>query len=545
MFTTLRSKLIFSYGAIAVLSLLLAMLVALFPAREYAINVGFENLKEKKAVILTLVQLGTAEQKRLTLRKQNDAASRLHEAIRTALVNSGLRVLLVDPNTLLVKEDFLPGMPTVAGAQGQHFSFDIADPRVAARLSGAGIQGTILFQGEKARYQYVAQRVRPVVAQAAATETAGSGTGGGTGTLLSQQDPVIVVLAQPEPRISDLVGRVQRFVLPTVLIALLVSLSVAFFLARSVSRPVARLAEAAGAMAQGDYSRRLPVEGHGELATLTGRFNEMASEVGRAHTMERDFIANVSHDLKTPLTSVQGFSQAMLDGTIKDEAGYKQAASIINIEAQQMSRLVNQLLDLSTLQGGLKKLALHPVELHRVFAQLVLAMQPQADAAGVRLSAHFDSSPAQVLADVDHLKQAFGNLIDNAIKHTPTGGSVTIEMNNTSAGLRVAVRDTGKGIPPEDLPRVMERFYQVDKSRRATGVRSVGLGLAITREIVAAHGGDIQVESTVGAGTTVTVTLPDQRSESTQRTGVLSRITPAGKRNGTHPEPAPTTRGTL
>ncbi|HYO48642.1 MAG TPA: ATP-binding protein, partial [Chloroflexia bacterium] len=221
--------------------------------------------------------------------------------------------------------------------------------------------------------------------------------------------------------------------------------------------------------------------------------------------------------LKTPLTSVQGFSQAILDGAIKDEQGYRQAAAIINGEAQRMGRLVSNLLDLSRLQGGLVALELRPVELGPVLAQLVLSMQPQAGEAGVQLVAKLGGPPGtMVLADVDRLREALGNLIDNAIKYTPEGGTVTVATQSTQAGVEVAVSDTGRGIPPEDLPRITERFYQVDKARSPGNGRSVGLGLAIVREIVLAHHGQMEIESTVGVGTTVRIMLPGQGTQQGQ-----------------------------
>ena len=142
-----------------------------------------------------------------------------------------------------------------------------------------------------------------------------------------------VMLAQPQPRLlSGMLGTLRDALFPALALALLVSLLAAIFLARSISHPVSRLAEATVAMAKGEYSRRVDVHGQDELAALSQQFNEMAAEIGRANAVQRDFIANVSHDLKTPLTSIQGFSQAMLDGTIHDAAAYHQAAGIINAE---------------------------------------------------------------------------------------------------------------------------------------------------------------------------------------------------------------------
>jgi signal transduction histidine kinase len=283
---------------------------------------------------------------------------------------------------------------------------------------------------------------------------------------------------------------------------------VALLLARSISQPVAGLARATDAMARGDYSQRVTARGRDELATLSNRFNAMAEEVDRAHRAQRDFVANVSHDLKTPLTSIQGFSQAMLDGAITDEQGYRQAAGIINAEAERMSRLVNELLVLTRLESGLSALDIHPVDIGQVVREQVLAMQPQAAAAGVSLSLSSGAGQLTAPADPDRLKQALGNLVDNALKYTPAGGSVLVETAAVPGGARISVRDTGRGIPEEELARVMERFYRVDKARGPGTTGSLGLGLAIAREIVAAHGGTLEIDSRPGMGTSVVVTIP-------------------------------------
>jgi signal transduction histidine kinase len=525
MFGTLRAKLIVSYAAIAVLCLLLALLVALGLGRDYAERNGFATLREKRALAVPFVQLVIAgEQRRGVARLAPQLLATATESIR----KSGLRVLIVDPDTMTVQIDTSMRYDEV----GKPFRSGNMDANSAQLYSTEGLEGTYRFPGEVENFQYIAQRVRPGPAvraglRGAIDTTPPAGTNGTTGDA-AQTTPYIVVLEQPVPRFG-IFGDLGQYFLPAMFIALLVSLIAAVILARSISRPVSKLAQAAAAMAHGDYSQRLPVEGHDELAALTQGFNEMASEVGRAHQMERDFIANVSHDLKTPLTSIQGFSQAMLDGAVSDAVGFKQAASIINAEAQRMSRLVSQLLNLSQLQNGLVELELRPADLGGVISQLVLAMQPQAQKAGVELVARSGGVTPTVLADVDRLKQAFGNLIDNALKHTPPGGKVTVEARGMPAGLEVIVQDTGKGIPPQDLARITERFYQVDKARTSPDGRSIGLGLAIAKEIVLAHHGQIAVDSVQGEGTTVRVVLPADTSSAPQTRSMLRGLGRIGR----------------
>jgi signal transduction histidine kinase len=531
MFQTLRSKLIFSYCAVALLCLILAVGGTLAFAGEYLRQSGFRTLEEKRALATPLLRLVLSGNRPVTAGRKLVLES-VDEAIRA----SSLRVILVDPTTLQVVEDSSSRYNSV----GQRFNFGLDDAVLTQRLAlPAGVSGITQLNGEQERIQYIAQRirmVRPLGGQGG--QNPGNGTGD-NGALY----PNIVVYAQTEVTLwTGLLGDLRGALLPAIVIALLISLAAAFLLARSISRPITKLADAAAVMAHGDYNAvsYIPVEGRDELGSLTHQFNEMVSEVARARKMQRDFVANVSHDLKTPLTSIQGFSQAILDGAINEPRGYTQAAIIINTEAQRMSRLVSELLNLTKLENGLSSLELQPTEIVMVISQLVLAMQPQALSSGVRLTLRTKGPGATVLADVDRLKQAFGNLIDNALKHTPSGGLVTVEVSDVVDGVQVTVTDTGRGIPPEDLLRVMERFYQIDKARSTqripAGSRNLGLGLAIAREIVQAHRGQISIESQVGYGTTVRVILPaDARQTPTQPSGKKRLL-----RGGRQPQAATT-----
>jgi signal transduction histidine kinase len=506
MFNTLRSKLIFSYCAVALLCLMLAVGGTLAFAGDYIQRSGFRTLEDKRALATPLIRLV------LSGNRPAGAGRRvIQDSVQDAVRASSLRVLLVDPSTLNIVED----TSSRYNAVGERFTFGLDDAQLQPQLSSpGGVQGTLRLLGEQDKIQFIAQRIRLL-------RNAGN-LGNGTPPDQGPLSPYIIVYAQPEVSLwSGLVSDLRSALLPAIVVALLISLAAAFLLARSISRPITKLAGAAEAMSRGDYNQSLPVEGHDELGTLTQQFNVMASEVARARKMQRDFVANVSHDLKTPLTSIQGFSQAILDGTINDSRGYTQAAIIINTESQRMARLVSELLNLSRLENGLSSLELQPIDIGLVVSQLGLAMQPQAQASDVRLMVRIPNQSTTVLADVDRLKQAFGNLIDNAIKHTPSGGSVTVEVTQHDESVQVAFVDTGAGIPPDELPRVMERFYQIDKARsnqvNPSGARSLGLGLAIAREIIQAHRGQITIDSQVGIGTAVRVLLPsDARTDEAQ-----------------------------
>ncbi len=293
----------------------------------------------------------------------------------------------------------------------------------------------------------------------------------------------------------------------------------ALIVARSIAKPVQKVAAGANAVAQGKYDQRVAVSGPPEIRQLAQDFNVMATRVQTAQTMERDFVANVSHELKTPLTSIQGFAQAIRDGTVNDPAGTQNAAHIIYDEAERLTRLVTSLLESARLETGEVKMVMTTVSVNQIAQGCVEKLSPRASALGVKLEIKPGDLPL-IQADGDRMVEVLTNLVDNAIKHTPEGGRVTFESRATTmnkqhpAGVEFNVSDTGSGIPPEDLPRVFERFYQVDKARvqdSGNSSTSTGLGLAICKQIVEAHHGTINAQSVLGIGTRIAIWLPLQQ----------------------------------
>ncbi len=307
----------------------------------------------------------------------------------------------------------------------------------------------------------------------------------------------------------------------------LLAVLLALLIADSVSSPLRRLSKAAAAIAEGDYNQAVPMQGPAEVQELATNFNSMAEQMRASQQSQRDFLANVSHDLKTPLTSIQGFAQAITDGAAGDPESVRRSAGIIQDEAQRMSRMVSELLDLARIESGQIVMRREPVHLNAVLRDCVDKLALRAQQTGVTLNTQVPDNLPVVVGDGDRLAQVFTNLMDNALKHTPEGGQVTLAARALSgssivrrgktwpAGVEVSVRDTGSGIPPKDLGRIFERFYQVDKARpRGSGL---GLGLAIVKQIVEAHYGAITAESVVGQGSRFVVTLPlDPGTDTTQ-----------------------------
>lgn len=318
-----------------------------------------------------------------------------------------------------------------------------------------------------------------------------------------------LILAQPAPRVRVLAVFGDELLAPigrAALAAACLSLVLAALMARWIAAPLQRLAAAARAVTGRQTPPPLKPEGPTEVRAVTAAFNEMARRVQAVHQSQRDFVANVSHELRTPLTSIGGFAQAVLDGTADSPDAVRRSASVIHAEAERMRRLVEELLDLARLEAEAPDMRREPLTLEPILRAAVEAVRPRAAAAGISLDVRIDKLPL-VSGDADRLRQVVDNLLDNAIKHTPSGGRLTLTAAATERGrqIEMVVEDTGVGIPPEDLPRVFERFYRVDKSRPAAG--GTGLGLAICKEIVEAHGGSIRVESRVGEGTRVVVGL--------------------------------------
>jgi signal transduction histidine kinase len=319
----------------------------------------------------------------------------------------------------------------------------------------------------------------------------------------------VVLIAQVQDvQLSQ--NAVIQLVLTVLGSALLVWLLISIYFGISISRPLIKITEATAQMARGDYSVRVHVRGDSEISRLAASFNDMAAKVQSTNRLLRDFVANVSHDLRTPLTMITGFSDAMLDGT----AGHGEieaSAAIINEEAVKMQRLVDDLLQLTKLESGLLKLQIAPVELRPLVGSLLhrvrgaMGDEPMPDLVNAVPN---DLPPVGL--DTTQFERALRNLIDNAIQYTPVSGRITVAASvlNPST-VEITVSDTGKGIPTDELPRVFERFYRSDKSRERTQGHA-GLGLAIVREVIEAHGGTVRVESQVGRGTTFRMTVPSR-----------------------------------
>ncbi len=283
---------------------------------------------------------------------------------------------------------------------------------------------------------------------------------------------------------------VTNVVLIAVVVALLASVFVSLVLARRLARPLAEVGRAARRIAAGDVTVRVPREGPDEIRDLADSFNQMAESIGEQEQIRRDFIANATHELRTPLTNLQGYLEALRDGVIvADAATYESLWD----EAERLVRLSRSLDALAEGDAVVDSARLGEVDLSAAIRSAVELAQPQVDRAGLTLSVEVPERMS-AHANPDHLAQVLANLLSNAVRYTPVGGSIAVRAERQPADLLVSVTNSGVHIPPADIGRVFERFYRVEKSRdRARG--GAGIGLAIVKELIEAAGGRVGAES--------------------------------------------------
>ncbi len=298
--------------------------------------------------------------------------------------------------------------------------------------------------------------------------------------------------------------------LATSVLVALVALALGALLARSINHPLSAMARAADRMAQGDYSARVTPSGGPEVRALAQTFNQMAESVAGLEQLRRELVANVSHDLRTPLTVIRGYLEGLRSGQIADRRSAEHAFEAMHEETARLLHMVDDLRRMSRNDAGMQALQWAQVDLAALVAATVRRLAPIAEAKGIQIAQELPPDLPPLRADPEQLGQALFNLFENSVHYTPEGGAVTIAAAVEGARVRLTVRDTGVGITAKHLPHIFERFYRADQSRGRTGASGLGLGLSIVRAVVAAHGGEVAVHSAgiPGQGSTFVILLP-------------------------------------
>ena len=289
--------------------------------------------------------------------------------------------------------------------------------------------------------------------------------------------------------------------------ATLTAAAVSWFLSVRIVRPIGRLAAAAERIALGSYGERVPVTGSDELAVLASAFNDMAAALESAELRRRQLLNDVAHELRTPLATIEGYLEGVRDGVVP---ATPETWSVLETESARLRRLVDDLQKVSRAEERQLDLRIRPVSPTAIVEGAVHAAEPAYASKGVRLEAVVPDSLPALAVDPDRIGEVLGNLLDNALRHTPSGGGVRVQAERRGDAVELTVADTGRGIASEHLDRVFERFYRVDSGRTRDSGGS-GIGLAIARALVEAHGGGIRAESEgPGRGSRFVVLLPSQ-----------------------------------
>ncbi len=309
-------------------------------------------------------------------------------------------------------------------------------------------------------------------------------------------------------KLSDLNGAMVDMysrIIFAALLAAIVAVVMLYFLAKNILKPLKKVTEATAQLARGNFDVRLEINSEDEIGELSRTFNSVAKDLGKYENIRRSFVANVSHELRSPLTSMQGLVQGVLDGTIPEEQR-DYYLSVVLDETRRLNYLINDLLDLSQIESGKLDFNIQKTDINELIRRCLITFESKISAKNIEVVVDIKDEKQFVMADENRIKQVLMNLIDNAVKFTPQMGTIKIYTSESPASVFVNVNNSGGPIQEEDLPYVFERFYKADKSHTRTQ-EGTGIGLSIVKKILDGHGQNIWVKSGEGEGTTFTFTL--------------------------------------
>jgi signal transduction histidine kinase len=485
---TFQARLSIAFVLVIGLTLGLASVLVLNRLDDYFTRQQTTDLEERVAIVSSFVQAvaSTAAGDRLIV----NADGRLNPDVIAALESDGIRGVIADRTA---RADVIVRFGLTVGGEGAPSRFIPAS------------NGTVVLQRHEP----------PGPGQ---NRERLSVTGSRAVGPVDRRYSVEVTLADPYTYRAAAINNVTGLLIAIGLFALGLAVVVSAALARRITYPIRQLTEASSALAEGDLTRRVPAAqlraGSSELGELAVQFNTMADRLAesvdlirRDRDRSRDFLADVSHELRTPLAALRTFNQLLIEGAADDPAARVEFLESSAGQIDRLDWLAQNLLELSKLDSGLVLLDLRPDDLRAAVESATHQYDALAERRGVTVALDLPTRPIRIRHDPPRIGQVVANLVGNAVKFTPRGGSVRVSVEPTPDGARIDVVDTGVGIDPSELPHIFDRFYRGSRANEARGAGS-GLGLAIVRSIVDIHGGTVTVESGAGSGSRFTVRLP-------------------------------------
>ncbi len=478
---SLRAKLVLSYLGVALAAIVVLTIVITFAVQNYFYSTERELLHTRAELVAQQV------------------VEVYHEAGRNWDNLNPLRLNSPDLFVIVDTKRHVRSLPSPTYFKLNNADIPLLQQALGQSLQGREVNGTLRgdADGDTFAGQYIALPLR-------------------------DNGQIIGAMFLAEPQLypqgfspNEFLVNVNWAILITAMGVSLAVLIFSLFLAHKLTRPLAALTAAAAQMKGGNYTQRVsPPMSQDELGRLALTFNAMAdtiesdvTELRQQEEMRRELIANIAHDLITPLTAIQGLGEALADDVISEPKARQETAQLIGREVQRLRRLVGDMQQMTSLEAGRIQLDLAPLNLHALVDEMLAVIGPECEQAGISVHNEIAPETPPVLADSDRITQVLLNLLDNARHHTPAGGTVTIGARAEGKELTVWVSDTGAGIDSADLPHIFDRFYRADRARSGSTGGS-GLGLSIVKAIITAHGGTIHAESAPDQGTSILFTLP-------------------------------------
>ena len=314
-----------------------------------------------------------------------------------------------------------------------------------------------------------------------------------------------VIVCSTVPYIQNMQLGVMRMFFFAVMFVIMLTLLVAAWFSQRIAKPVKEMTLVARKIASGDFTQRVSHDAEGELGILAASFNQMTVALGEMDEVQSSFISDVSHELRTPMTIISGFVEGVLDGTIP-ESEHKKYLEIVLSEIKRLNRLVNDLLEMSRLNSGKIEYKMVPFDITESVRKAIVAFEQSISEKKIDMDVDFESDSMPVMGNGDSVYRVITNLLDNAVKFTPEGGSIAIKVSTAGGKVKTSIENTGTGLSEKELNHIWDRFYQTDKSRSSTK-RGAGLGLYIVKNIMQAHNNEIYAESEEGSWTRFTFEL--------------------------------------